>query len=104
MSGKHTPGPGPWALTLTWNGLEVKDANGSLVYSEDRDDIPDHLDAETKDALWAEVVANARLIAASQAMLEALKGLVGTAGTGERFDDRIKKAHAAIRLAEPEGK
>ncbi len=89
---KHTPGP--WQINGTWPD-DVVDATGSLVVSA----YGDFESPVTK--------ANAHLIAAAPALLEALELLVASDNgviTAAELKSNFAKAKAAISLAKGEPK
>ena len=89
---EHTPGP--WAVETPWSGFSsIRDADGNLVFGI----AAGGEDEKQPDDVCA---ANARLIAASPRLLEALCHLVEFADrTGQGVAKQVEDARAAIASA-----
>jgi hypothetical protein len=96
MSAKHTPGP--WFLSESdHNDSDISTPDRPSVLAPDHNNSPWHICR--MDSGVPNVEANARLIAASPDLLDALMSFPGFTDNARVGDDWIEKAHAAIAKA-----
>lgn len=96
--------PGPWFPVAYGDGRDTvicrdKAGNQRIAFMA----IPGSRDDNARRKAWAEIKANARLIAAAPSLYEALEGMIEAyERTGWRGGEAIKAAREALSLARGE--